>query len=261
MAKTAKKTAVAVKSASTEVSTDLANEMFADAGVGNENLTAKDFVIPWIKIVQNLSHIHQKTHEDYIESAQPGMIFNTATKKLWSAADGIIVVPVSYTRRYIEWDDPSGNGKFVCDHGTNEDILDECDKDEKGKDITSNGNVIYETGMHYVLVVDPANGDFEQAVISMDRTQLKASRELNNLIVNKKLVHPNTGEKVSAPRGAFAFRLTTKTKSNDDGELEVWNPQDYGPVTDLSGGVESYGAVKAFRKNVATGTVKAADIK
>ena len=260
MVKTAKKTAVAVKSASTEVATSkLMSKMIKNSGRGNENLTAKDLLVPWLKIVQALSNICKKTHEDYMEEAEAGMIFNTASKQLWGATDGVIIIPVSYTRHYIEWTEPNGNGNFVCDHGTNENILLECEKDEKGKHITSNGNVIYETGMHYVFLVDPVTGDFEQAVISMDRTQLKASKKLNDMIVKKKLVDEDTGETSPASRGDFAFRLTTKTKTQGDDQWEVWNVQDYGIITTLPNGEEIWDSVESFRESVASGKVKAAE--
>jgi len=262
MANAKKKSTEVAETKASEVSTDVgAIDMFADAGAGNENVTSKDLIIPFMKVVQPLSNVMKKTHDDYLEEAEAGMIYNTATKELHPADEGIIIVPVQYVRHYIEWDDPDGNGQFVADHGPDDSVLNGCTVDEKGRNITADDNVIYETGLHYVLVVDPADGSFQQAVISMDRSQLKGSKQLNGLVLRKVIVHPETGEKATAPRYGFAYRMKTKTRNNDKGEWETWFPEDYGSITDLPDAKAIYNAAKAFNKTVATGTVKTEEQK
>jgi len=50
---------------------------------GFENVAAKDYAIPFIKIVDKSSGVAIKGGDQYIEGCEPGMIFDTVTKEVW----------------------------------------------------------------------------------------------------------------------------------------------------------------------------------
>ena len=59
------------------------NSLFeADAKLGLENMDQDDLALPFLKLLQNSSDETKKKHSSYVEGAEPGMFYNTVTKKL-----------------------------------------------------------------------------------------------------------------------------------------------------------------------------------
>ena len=58
---------------------ELINEMALDAGAGQEDITAADVSIPFLRILQQMSPQCVRSKGEYIEGAQSGQIFNTVT--------------------------------------------------------------------------------------------------------------------------------------------------------------------------------------
>ena len=75
----------------------------ADAKLGLENMDHDDLALPFLKLLQNSSDETKKKHSAYVEGAEPGMFYNTVTKKLYDGAKGIEVIPCYYKLTFPEW--------------------------------------------------------------------------------------------------------------------------------------------------------------
>ena len=75
----------------------------ADAKLGLENMDQDDLALPFLKLLQNSSDETKKKHSAYVDGAEPGMFYNTVTKKLYDGAKGIEVIPCYYKLTFPEW--------------------------------------------------------------------------------------------------------------------------------------------------------------
>ena len=76
----------------------------ADAGAGNQNITADDLALPFLKLLSGLDSLLD-THE----TARKGDIYNTVTGAVISGKEGLSVIPCAYKRVFIQWV-PRGSG-------------------------------------------------------------------------------------------------------------------------------------------------------
>jgi hypothetical protein len=79
-----------------------------DAGAGFEDMSVKEQLIPFITILQGLSPQVDRSGPDYIEGAQIGMLFETASKELYdikinNPESGIPFIPCWREETYTEW--------------------------------------------------------------------------------------------------------------------------------------------------------------
>ncbi len=72
-----------------------------DSGMGLENIDKEDLALPFLKLLQSGSYETKKKHAKYVEGAEPGMFYNTVTKKLYDGEKGIEVIPVYYKMTYL----------------------------------------------------------------------------------------------------------------------------------------------------------------
>ena len=57
-----------------------------DAASGFENVKTTSLALPILKLLQNGSGEAQRRNQNYVEGAEPGMLLNTVTKKLYDGA-------------------------------------------------------------------------------------------------------------------------------------------------------------------------------
>lgn len=225
--------------------------MFAeDAGAGLENITADDVTIPRLKILQATSPEVMKKDGKYIEGAVAGDITNTVSKEIFPEEEGCIVLPVSYRRLFLEWQPRETGGGLVQQH-TDQSILSQTKKDDRGADVLENGNYIQTSATHYALVL---SGDsFQQVMIPMAGTQLKKSRTWNAVMASLK-VKAGDGRMFTPPSYSHTYRLKTVQESNDKGTWFGWNIELVGPITEDQ--VSFYEAAKEFALSINAGAVK-----
>jgi hypothetical protein len=220
-----------------------------DAGAGLENVGINDVAIPFIVILQALSP-QVKRGEQKIDGAEEGDIFNTVTNEVSSGAEGIYVIPCAYKKAFVEWKPRETGGGFVRQYDS-EDILNQTQKDAKGRDILPNGNAIVTTAYHYVLVLNPVTGYYSEAVISMTSTQLKKSRKWNTIMMNMQMSKAD-GTKFTPPIFSQVYLLTTEPEQNEAGSWSGWRIEPYSQVPSM----ELYQAAKKFSQDVNKGLVK-----
>ena len=181
-----------------------------DSGMGLENIDKEDLALPFLKLLQSGSYETKKKHAKYVDCAEPGMFYNTVTKKPYDGEKGIEVVPVYYKMTYPEWAPfEKAEGRPIHpDRGP--EIMSQTKQNDRNKDMLENGNEIIKTANHFVIIL----GDKpEKALMTMKTTQLKTSRQWNSLIENEFENDPSTGKSVPAPRFSRIYRLNSVENS------------------------------------------------
>ena len=245
---------------STALSAEAQELMMAEAGSGLETATAEDFAVPRLAIAQALSPQLKKDKAEHIEGCVEGTIFNPTTSRIWDGASGVVIVPISYRRSYIEWVLREQGGGFVKDHGMNSQILNTCKKDDKLRDINPAGNEIVTTGEFFAFAVDPDNnGAYTPVILSMTKTQLKKARQLNYQIREFRIPRPDGNGVYNPPIYARAFLFTTAPENNKKGDWFGWVIRPFGlTATDLPNGMDILKDARDFQAKVIAGDVKAA---
>jgi len=240
------------------VTANLAAMMMEDEGAGRENMTAKDLAIPRLTILQALSPVCTKGDPAYIKEAEVGEIFDNIQGERFSGDSGIVVVPVTYRRTYLEWKPRKLGGGFVADHGADPEILKLAERNEAGQDVLPNGNTLIQTAEYYCVMINPLTGIPHHVVISMASTQFKKAKLWNSMMSNLMIPRPD-GKGVFNPAIFYqSYLMTTVPESNDKGSWFGWKIVPHKPTVELAEGGELYLGCRTFRTAIAAGEVKVA---
>lgn len=208
-----------VKASALEMQLLADKELFPDNGVaaGFENVTNADKLIPRLTIIQSLSPQRNAQKPEYIEEAEEGDFCDTATSQIWKGS--LSIIPVYYVVYYLEWAPRSTGKGLIANHGQDNSILQETERDEKNRSVLPSGNYIAQTATFFVLNVD-AGGT--RAFIPMTSTQLKSAKKWNNALDIQKMPDGNGGLK-KAPMLWRAWVATPAPQSNNDGSWFGWS--------------------------------------
>jgi hypothetical protein len=245
------------KKGSTEVAAFDESVLLADAGLGLENVTKDDIMIPRLSILQALSPQVNKRDGAYIEGAEQGSIYNNVADSVVDGATGITVVPISFRKAHLEW--KADRGGFVADHGPSSACLTACERGSRGEYITSEGNEIVPTSEFFVFVIN-AEGEYSPASISMSKSQSKKARQWNAMMQG--LTIPVQDRRVPAAAFWTAYQLTTVPQENDQGAWFGWSikmlhdANSGGIIQQHPAGKEIYLAARAFMQQVKDGEVQ-----
>jgi len=220
------------------------------AGEGLENVTKDDVLIPRLAILQGLSPQLKKSKAEYIPGAVAGDICDLGTGQ--NFGDKVTIVPVHYSKVWIEWA-PRETGQGLVEIHKTEDALDDCVKNEKGKMVNPAGNIIEETAQFYCLNLD---ADCQMCFLSFASTQLKKARLLNTLAMHTKL-HRADGSKYTPPLFYQTFELGVAEEGNNKGEWIGWTVAKGVPISTLENGKEIFDYAVNFRRQIKAGEVKA----
>jgi hypothetical protein len=242
-----------------------------------------DVALPFMRVLQSNSPQVKRQNAQYIEEAEAGFFFNTATKKVYDGDLGIDVIPVFFTKQATLWTPrgDNGGGGFIseCPMDLALEILKRCTKNEKGKDITpadlkGPAGVINQdwaskelsiAAMYYLLVVNKETGEFEPVAFPFTSTQMKKSRQWNAIIQNSRLPHPGGTGSYRAPMFGFVYHLSTVPEQNAKGDwmgIKIAQGQalikyiNGAPQEQFAGAANLYLAARDFKQAVAEGRVK-----
>lgn len=231
--------------------------LLADAGLGLENITKDDIMIPRLSILQALSPQVNKRDGAYIEGAEQGSIFNNVTDNVFDGDKGITVVPISFRKAHLEW--KADRGGFVADHGASSACLTACERGSKGEYITTDGNEIVPTSEFFVYVLQES-GSYAPASISMSKSQSKKARQWNAMMQG--LVIQVQDKRVPAAAFWNAYQLCTVPQENDQGSWFGWSikmlydANSGGIIQQLPNGKDIYLSARAFQQQVQAGEVQ-----
>ena len=218
---------VQVKKAAQMPSTILFRE---DAEKGFENVRQESLALPILKLLQNSSGEAQKRNQNYVEGAEPGMLLNTVTKRLYNGETGINVIPCYYKLEYQEWADfGTGSGRPEQIYADDSDIISKTTK-EGGKDRLSNGNYILTVHQNYVLIV--GDDAVETALISMSSSQGKISRKWQSLQMSQTVTDANGT--FTPASFSHIYNLSSVLNTGKGNQWYGYAVKTVGPVTDPS---------------------------
>lgn len=142
---------------------------------GSENVATEDLVIPRLEVLQDLSPQVDKSEPKYIKGAEPGLLMNSVTNRIYG--NRVAVVPVYFQKSFLLWRDRDAGGGFL---GA---FPDPAAAEERKKQEKDSQNLqIIDTPIHYCLLVDADHGTVEEIVIAMPRTKAKVSRQWNSMV-------------------------------------------------------------------------------
>ena len=225
----------------------------ADAGQGQENVRAKDLLMPMIGLLQDMSPFVKKSEGAYIAGAEAGMLINTATHELYEGNTGVLLVPCFYEAVLIEWV-PRDNGGGLVKIYPDDDPIQKTTrrKPNSATESLPNGNDLVRTAQHYCLLINEETGDYTRVVVPLSSTGLKKSRLWNSLMDNIRLQRAD-GTRYKPASFSHQYRLTTIPEKNKKGSFFNVQPAVEGPVTDPA----IYAAAREFYSMVASGEVRA----
>ncbi len=186
---------------------------------GFEETDSSSYAIPFLRILQKLSPEVDKDDPAYVKGAKPGMIYHTIRKEAYTTAE---VIPCFYRKTFIEWVLRENGGGFRGEHelSVGREMLNQCERNDKGQFIMSNGNQLAETANHYVLFkVD--EDIWEPVLVSMSSSQLKSSRTWMSQLRGQSIVLD--GKRYgNLNMEAYQWNLGTELLQNDKGKWYGW---------------------------------------
>ena len=220
----------------------------ADIGVGFEEVTSSDLQIPFVRIIQALSPQLKKNDAAFIAGASQGDIFNTVTNKVWGAEDGVLVLPVFFAMKFLEFVPRNQGGGFLGEVSADSNEVRTAVRDkDSGMVLLTNGNELLRSAQHYIKIVHE-DGNLENAIVDMKKTQLKKSR----LWLSMMMMQKHNGK--TLPSFANTYRLKSVEDGNDKGSWGSWSISLEGRVSSL----EAYNDAKELHGSISRGELQLA---
>ena len=119
-------------------------------------------------------------------------------------------MPVYFRKEYVIWKDRKEGGGFAGAFASEQDAQNAMTDQDLNPEI----HQITDTGQHFGLLVDDFESDnpkIEEAVISMSRSKMKVSRQLNTMI-----------RMAGGDRFERAYTVAAAESTNNNGD-EFWN--------------------------------------
>lgn len=192
-----------------DLSPAMMSDFAAQAGAGFEDMTAQDYSLPFIILIQSNSPQLDPTKAEYIEDAKQGMFLNTVTGELFRE---MRVIPCAYSFRVIERKPREAGGGFVGRYERGQEPS--FTVNDYGKKLTRTGGELIDTAYHYVIVIG-ADGMPQQAVMIFRSTQLGKSKKWNAKMAALKMTHG--GSVFTPPMYSSIYTIVSGKESNEKG--------------------------------------------
>lgn len=224
MAKKDEETRAVVAQPSSYVPAEFGDDLaqYAGAGVSERQ---EDFLIPFIGIAQSNSPQLKKQQADkFIPGLEAGDMFNTATREIYRADEGVLVVPAFFQKALVEWVLRDEGGGYVATHAIDAPIRKTARLGGEGNRflLLPNGHQLVDTSYHFCTLAETA----QSVVVAMTSTGLAVSRMWQTIMKEVKI--PTAGGLVVAPSFSRVYRLRTVYKKNDAGDWFNWAVTDEG---------------------------------
>ena len=214
---------------------------------GFEEADRDSYAIPLLKLLQKMSPEVDEADGAYIEGAKPGMFFNNATSRMGDGKTGILIVPVHFSRRFLQWMPREDGGGFKGSWSPAEAAEMNGQPDDRGRLVLPDGSYLSDTREHYVLWLD-GEGGFETCVISLASTQIKKSKKWMTAMQSRKMARQD-GTTFTPPMYAHTWLASAVVEQNDQGSWYGWKFQPHADVS--SAGIVN--AARAFREAILSG--------
>jgi hypothetical protein len=214
-----------------------------DFGMGMEDVTSKDKLIPRLTILQALSPQLSRTKPEFIDGARAGQFCDISLNRVSDVAN---LIACFYQTQYVEWAPRSSNGGMIKNHGADMSVIRGLVRDGarylRNANDPKNSAYIQETATWFCLRMLDGEDRFQPCFISMTGTRLKTSRRWMTAISNEVVTYQN--EMKPAPIFWRIWRATTVVRSNAEGEWFDWsfNPS----ITTAEFGKNTYPLAREF---------------
>lgn len=201
---------------------------------GSENVGLDDVTIPRLEVIQSLSPQRKKNDPAYIEGAEEGMLFNSATSELFKGA--VYICPVYFRKEWVIWKDRNQGGGFKGAFSSPDLAQAELESMEQPA-----GHDIVDTHQHFCLLI-AEDGSVSEIVLSMSRSKMKISRNLNTQV-----------RLAGGDRFSRIYKLSAVEDKSDKGEYFNFKIEavGYAPKEVYEAAEQTYEAVKGGARDVA----------
>jgi hypothetical protein len=233
----------------------LSDDLLEMGGMGSENVTSKNIVIPRLVILQALSPQVNKKKAEFIEGSEVSDFCNVATGDLYKEA--VYVIPCYFITNYLEWG--KNRSGLANNFGDNDSILQKCVKNEKGQNILPSGNEVQETAQWYCLLSPNPTGPWERVFFPLKQTGLKHSRKWLTLIQAERVMIKDKAGKEQAWKPPLFWRiwkLSIVGESNDQGDWYTFKPEKKESVLELDPEQKLLNMCKSFYSDLKTNKVR-----
>lgn len=228
-------------------------QMSEDAAVHIDDTNPDDIAMPRLRILQSASDQVKKSTPEYIKGAEEGDLFNTLTKEVFKAEEGVFFIPAKRRVVYLEWKDQAAGGGLVNNYGEDATAFLSAIVGDNGKRLSKAGHEIVKTYDFFGYILNVKSGTASEVVISMSKTQAKKAKQWYAQIRN--LSDKATGKQL--PEYAGAYKLTTVAESNDKGSWFNYNIDYAGYTLGIPTiGSQIYNKAKDFSKLIAENSAK-----
>lgn len=185
----------------------------SDAGAGFSGMTASDFKIPFLEVLQKGSPECEDGNPDQLDGARAGMLHDTVSDRLYQS---VTIVPVGRQHVWTEWVPRSEGGGFRGKHQPSSAVVRNAPRKRiEGKEtmirVSPDGNDLVETFYLYAVVLDDAGAPIGAAVIALTSTKIGPYQEFNTRLKEF------TGTPPRMPLYAFRVRLSTEFETRSKG--------------------------------------------
>lgn len=250
---------VAVKEKTALAATGMADMFEMDSGDGFDNMDSESCSIPYLGILQKTSPQCDEDDGAYIEGAKPGMFYNSVSGEVFPE---VLLVPVFFERKFIEWVPRDSGGGFVGAYMANDPVVLNAPRGDSGKLMLENGNYLADTRYHYCLMVDPETFGITPVVVSLTSTQIKKSKNWMTVMQNIRLRRKD-GSAFTPPSYSHIYKASSIGESNDLGNWKGWKIELMRRLGTDAEKVQFdqtvYAEAKSFHEIVASGQANVAD--
>lgn len=248
-----------------------ASEMEGVEGAGTSGAAA-DNIVPFLALLQDNSPQVKKRDPAYVEGAEPGDVYNSATRELWKVGDPeaapLVVIPCYFDQWIVEWVPRDQGGGFISRHPLGNEPVEATlarlgkqvpdPRDSTGKKMiwrTDSGHDLVHTRYHYCLHMTQS-GVILPVVIGFASTGHTQSRQWMT-----QMRQPLPGTSQVPPAWFRKYRVRNAEKKNDQGSWFVLDvnlhsvDDDKGFVTDRV--VRDMG--RALYEGLKAGSIRAGD--
>lgn len=199
-------------------------EQLAALAQKNTKFEQNEQVIPRLKILQPLNPEVQEGENQYIQGAKPGMFYNTASGKLTSGAQGLIMVVIGHQRQVIEWVPREQGGGLVKIWGADEGWKALCDKSQRDafNPVTKEGHTIDKQRSFLIFDVNPETGEVDPSFFNFRSTANRVANLLATMLTQTR-VRLGNGNIITPPFYYYTYKVTLDKLTNIKGTW--WAPR------------------------------------
>lgn len=213
------------------ISDTVPNFINKDSMRGQENVSVDDLSIPRLDVIQALSPQRKKSDPAYIDGAEEGMLFNSVTCSLYGTE--VFFVPVYFRKEFLIWKDRESGGGFAGAYPSRAEAV-------AAQETLGELYDVVDTAQHFGMIVH-ADGSLEEVVVSMAKSKMKASRQLNTLC-----------KMTGGDRFSSVYRISAIEVNGEKGDYFNFKIDRVGYVTEeiYRAGEKLYDAVSSGERDV-----------